>query len=237
MARRARGSLWMAGMAVFAIAATLGVVGTAARFTNQYDATGELNAGRVFPGEREAVPFDVTDSSGGSPVNASNPYAFASDGLTGTTSAWATAFAADRYLEFALNSPLPKGLGMTSASLSFRFASATPGATACYWLEIRSESSGSLIETHGASGSALDCVTGMAQATSTTSLGSIATTTVANDLRVRIYGTDSATSGMIVDELTLSGDYGLASFTLYPSELRDYADTTLGVTHWGPAGQ
>ena len=126
---------------------------------------------------------------------------------------------------------------MTSASQSFRFASATSGATACYWLEIRSESSGALIETHGAPVSALDCVTGTAPATFTTNLGSIPTTTAANDLRVRIYGRDSAASGMVVDALTLSGDYGLASFTLYPSELRDYADTTLGVTRWGPAGQ
>jgi hypothetical protein len=223
-------------LAVFVVAATIGVSGTAALFTNQYVATGELSAGRVFPGEREAVPFHVTDVSGGSPVDASNPYAFAGDGRMGTTSAWSSAFASDRYLEFALNSPLPSGIGVASASVAFRFASAAPGATACYWFEIRSESSGAVIETHGAPVSALDCVTGTALATFTTNLGAIATTTVANDLRVRIYGRDSAASGMVVDELSLSGDYGLASFTLYPSELRDYADTTLGVTRWGPAG-
>ena len=103
LARRARFSFGTAGLVAFLVAATIGVAGTAALFTNQYVATGELSAGRVFPGEREAVPFDVTDRSGGSPVDASNPYAFASDNLTGTTSAWSSAFAADRYLEFALN--------------------------------------------------------------------------------------------------------------------------------------
>ncbi len=235
-AHRARLSFGTALLGVFIVAATVGVSGTAALFTNQYVATGALSAGRIFPGEREVVPFEVTDVSGGSPVNASNPYAFASDNLAGTTSPWSSAFASDRYLEFALNSPLPRGLGMTGASVTFRFASATPGSTACYWFEVRSESSGALIETHGAPASALDCVTGTSPSAFSTSLGSIATTTVANDLRVRIYGRDSAASGMIVDALTLSGDYGLASFTLYPSELRDYADTTLGVTRWGPAG-
>ena len=41
---------------------------------------------------------------------------------------------------------------------------------------------------------------------------------------------------MTLDAATIDVDYGLASATLYPIEVRDQADTTLSVTRWGPAG-
>lgn len=217
-------------------ATTIGIPGTAALFTSEYPVTAGISTGAVFPGERDTPPFAVNNSSSGTAVDESSPYAFSGDGLTAATSAWAAGFAADRYVEFAFNGPLPNAVGMTSISFALRFASATPGSTACFYFEVRRESTGDPIEAHGNTGSPTDCVTGTALATSTTSLSAVSTTTVANDLRVRVYGSDSAAGAMTLDAVTVSGDYGLAAFTLYPIEVRDQADTSVGVTRWGPAG-
>lgn len=218
------------------LAAIVGVPGTAALFTSEYPVTAGIGAGHVFPGERDTLPFAVTDHSSGSATDASSPYAFAADGLTAATSDWSASFALDRYVEFALNGPLPTGVGVASAAFAYRFASATPGATSCFYFEVRSESTGDLIETHGSAGSPVGCVTGTSAVTTTTVLAALANTTIADDLRVRVYGSDSASGGTTIDAATVSGDYGLASFTLYPVEVRDLADTSLGITRWGPAG-
>jgi hypothetical protein len=79
-------------------------------------------------------------------------------------------------------------------------------------------------------------VTGTAVATTTVALTSLATTTMADDLRVRVYGRDSANGGTTIDAATIGGDYGLATFTLYAVQVRDVADTTPGITRWGLAG-
>jgi hypothetical protein len=218
------------------LAATIGLPGTAAVFTSEYPVSAIMDAGHVFPGERDTPPFSVTDVSSGTPLDASNPFAFEADGQSAATSTWAAAFAPDRYVEFVFNSPLPSGVGMASASFSFRFASLAPGATACFYFEVQRESTGDSVDVHGSDASPLDCVTGTSFATTTTALAGVANTTIANDLRVRVYGRDSAAGPMAIDAVTISGDYGLATFTLYPIEVRDVADTTPGVTHWGPAG-
>jgi hypothetical protein len=218
------------------LAAIVGVPGTAALFTSEYPVTADVGAGHVFPGERDTAPFAVVDHSSGAAVDASSPYAFGADGLSAPTSAWASSFASDRYVDLAFNAPLPTGLGIASASFAFRFASATPGSTACFYFEVRRESTGDPIEAHGSSGSPVGCVTGTALASTTTSLVGVASTTIADDLGVRVYGRDSASGAMTIDAATISGDYGLANFTLYAVEVRDLADTTIGVTRWAPAG-
>ena len=178
--------------AAVTLAATVGIPGTAALFTSEYPVTADITTGAVFPGERDTPPFAVNDASSGSAVDASSPYAFAGDGLTAATSPWAASFGVDRYVEFAFNSPLPTAIGLTSISVTLRFASATPGSTACLYFEVRRESTGDLIETYGSAGSPIDCVTGTSLSGSTTALGAVSTTTVADDLRLRIYGADSA---------------------------------------------
>jgi hypothetical protein len=236
MLRRLK-TLSLAAFTVAALlAAIVGVPGTAALFTSAYPVTAGVGVGQVFPGERDTAPFAVVDRSSGSAVDASSPYAFSGDGLTAATSAWSASFASDRYVEFAFNGPLPTGVGIASASFALRFASTTPGATTCFYFEVRSESTGDPIEAHGTSGSPVGCVTGTALATTTTSLTAVANTTIADDLRVRVYADDSSSGGMAIDMATIDGDYGLATFTLYPVEVRDLADTTPGISHWGPAG-
>lgn len=233
-----RRRLALAGLitATVVLATAVGLPATAALFTAEYPITAGIGAGQVFPGDRDTPAFTVTDVSSGSAVDASSPVAYASDGLTFPTSAWSTGFASDRYVEFALNGPLPAGLGMSSASVSFRWASATGGATACYFIEIRRELTGTVVDTLGSGFSPLGCVTGTSPAGTTTAVSGVGTTDVANDLRIRVYGADSAAAGALVDAATVTGNYGLASFTLYPIEVRDSADTTPSIVRWGLAG-
>ena len=211
--------------------------GTLAIFTNQDPIDTDVVAGRIFPGERDTPAFSVTDASGGSATDASSPTAFAADGRTVTTSAWSTSFAPDRYLDFDLNAPLPGGLASVSADFRIRWASATGGSTSCYFFEVRRRSNNNVLQVVGSAGSPVGCVTGTTPVLVTSSVAAVGTTDIANDLRIRVYGRDTAGGGSIVDMATVAGDDQVATFTLYPVRMVDAADTTPGAYGWGPAGQ
>ncbi len=215
----------------------LGLPGTLATFTNQDPVGADLGAGRIFPGERDTPAFSVTDASGGAATDASSPIAFAGDGRMATTSAWTTSFAADRYVDFDLNAPLPAGLDSVSVDFRLRWASATGGSTSCYFFEVRRRSNNDVLEVVGSAGSPVGCVVGTTPTLTVSSISAVTTTDLANDLRIRVYGTDSAGGASVVDAATVAGDDLLATFTLYPVRMVDAADSTPGVSGWGPAGQ
>lgn len=222
-------------VAAVVVSVMVGLPSTAALFTSDYPVAAEIAGGQVFPGERDTTAFSLSDASSGSATNGSSATAFVGDGLTVTTSSWTTGFAADRYLDFEMNGPLPTGLSVSSSSFRLAFASATAGSTACYYFEVR-QPQGTVLETVGSAGNPVACVTGTAPASTTTSLSTLGTTNIANGVHVRVYARDSAGGGTIIDAATVTGDYGLATFTLYPIVLSDAADTTVGITRWGPAG-
>jgi hypothetical protein len=188
----------------------------------------------LFPGERDSPAFDVGDSSSGTEVDRSSSFAFPADSLTTTTSAWSSAFAANRYLEFDLNDSLAPGVAITSATFDFRFASSGPGQ-ACYYFEVRRISTGAVLGTHGSSGSPIGCVTGTTQVAFSTSIPSLATTSIANDLRVRVFGRESGSASMVIDRSSVGGATALQAFTLYPLMFGDAADTTPELIPWGLA--
>ena len=218
--------------AALAAGGALGVRSSLALFIDVEATTATFDSQEIFSGERVTPAFAVEDRSAGSAVDGSSALAFEADGRTVTTSAWSTAFAADRYLEFDLNAPLPEGLSVSSATFSLSFASATPAATACYWFEVRRASSGEVVATHGGPGGPVACVTGSTPVTSTTPLGSVDATDIANDLRVRVYGRDSASGGTIVDQAVVGGQASALTFTLYPILFVDTADTTAVAVPW-----
>jgi len=222
-------------VALILLTLAFGLPGTGAIFTNDDPVDNSIAAGRIFPGDRDTPAFSVSDASGGTSVDASSPLAFASDGRVTTTASWAAAFAADRHVDFDFNGPLPTGLGSVTAGFRLRTASSTAGSTACYYFEVRRRSNDSLIQAAGSAGSPVGCSTGTTLVTVTTPI-SLGTTDVANDLRVRVYGADSAASPTTIDMATISGDYSLATFDLYATRTVDSADTTPSITTWGPAG-
>jgi hypothetical protein len=232
--RRRRATTVIAIMAALAsvVVATIGL--SLAVFTAQTNPQALFGTKALFPGERVTPAFQVGDASSGSEINRSSPFAFPADGLTTTTSTWSSAFASNQYLEFDLNDSLASGVAVSAATFDFRFASSGAGQ-ACYYFEIRRISTGAVLGTYGSSGSPVGCVTGPTLTSFSTSIASVATTSIANDLRVRVFGTESASAGTVIDLATVSGSTAYQGFTLYPVMFRDAADTTPEIIPWGLA--
>jgi hypothetical protein len=209
---------------------------TRALFTNSSSQTAAVGAGRIFPGTRTTSAFAVQDSSGGgSPVDRSNPFAVAGDGLTQATGSWSTSFRSARYVQFDLNSPLPGGLA-ANATFNLQFASSSAGAAMCVYVEVRRTSTGSVLGTYGSSGSPLACGTGTTMTSLTQPLGVVTSTDTANDLSVRVYASDDASSSSSFDLATVSGSTPYAAFTLYPASFTDAADGTAAPHPWALEG-
>ena len=207
-----------------------------ATLTNTQPANANLGAAHIFRGTHDTVAFSVTDNSSGSSTDGSNPYAFASDGRYYSSYTFGSSFSASRYLELDLNSPLPGGLTVSSGQLSVRVSGATGGTTTCVYVELRRASTGTVISSHGSGGSPLGCSSGTTFSTFTASLSAVTSTDVADDLRVRIYASDSAAGAMRVDAVTVSGSTPYSSFTLYPILTRDHHDGQDDLIRWGLAG-
>jgi hypothetical protein len=233
--RRLRVVVLVAIALLATVCASVAAIGLSlALFTAQSGGQAIFGSKAVFPGERITPAFQVGDSSSGTEVDRSSPFAFGGDGVTTTTSAWSTAFAADRYLEFDLNDSLASGVPVSSASFDLAFASSGAG-TACYYLDVRRISSGAVIATHGSTGSPLGCVTGTTPASFSTALPEVSTTSIANDLRIRVFGQESGNAEMAIDLATVGGSTTHQVFTLYPVTFRDAADTTPEIIPWGLA--
>lgn len=224
-------------VAALVLVGSLGLVAVGrslAVFTDQTEGEAIFGAKALFPGERVTPAFQVGDASSGSEVDRSSTFAFPADGLTTTTSAWSSAFASDRHLEVELNGPLAAGVAVTAASFELRFASSGAGQ-ACFYFEVRRISTGALLGTHGSSGSPVGCVTGTTPASFSTAIASVATTSLANDLQIRVFGRESAGGAMVIDLATVAGSTAHQSFTLYPVLFRDAADGTSETIPWGLA--
>jgi hypothetical protein len=232
---RSHGILAMAGVGILAvsIAVTGAMVGLSlAVFTAQREEQAVFGTKALFPGERVTPAFQVGDRSSGTEVDRSSSFAFNGDGLTTTTSTWSSSFAAGRYLEFDLNSSLASSVAVSAATFDLTFASAGTGQ-ACVYFEIRAISTGAVLGTHGSSGSPVGCVSGATLTEFSTSIASVGTTSIANDLRVRVFGSESDGAAMVVDLATVSGTTAHQTFTLYPVIFRDAADSTPEIVPWG----
>jgi type II secretory pathway pseudopilin PulG len=234
--RRGRVLAVMLAGAVLVLTAAVGLQTSLAVFSDAEAVAAQAQAKAIFAGERVTSAFDVSDRSSGSAVNRSSSFAVASDVLTTTTSAWSTAFSGSRYLEFDLNSPMPGGLALSAGTFTFRFASAAGGGTACYYFEVRLASTSAVLATHGSSGTPLACVTGTTQATTSTAIASVTGTDISNDLRIRIYGRDSAGSAMVIDRAVVTASTAYNAFTLFPDRFVDAADTTVDIIPWELSG-
>jgi len=125
-------------------------------------------------------------------------------------------------------------LGVSSPQLNFRMASTNNAATWCFYVEVYRISTSTLIGTHGSSG-APTCNSGTTQTTTQVSLPEVTTTTIANDLRVRIYVDDSKSKNSATDMATITGSTPYSSFTAYEQVYRDASSGTPAATNWAPA--
>jgi hypothetical protein len=226
-----------ASAGALALTGAVGVSASMAMFSDSKTPGGDFGTKAIFPGERVTPAFAVGDTSAGaSSVDRSSAFAVAADGRTVTTSAWSSAVAATRYLDIDMNTSLPGGLTASSAVFRFRFASTGASATACVYLEVRSKATDTVLATYGNSGSPQACVTGTTLTTTTTSVPIVGTTDRADDLRVHVFGRDSAGGGMTIDEARVTGSTAYVAFSLYPVRYADVADTTPDIVPWALAG-
>ena len=202
-----------------------------ASFNNGSSSGFSVATDRIFPGARTTSAWSVTDRGDSSAADATFSAAVA-EGTVFTTTNFITTFAANRYIEFPLNAPLPGGLSTSSVSFSFDFADNVVGQTACIYFEVYIASSSTLIGTHGSSGSPVACVTGTGLTHTATTLAEVTTTDIANDLKIRVYGKESGNTAMRIDAATVTGS-AYAGFTLYPKSVGDQADTSMATTTWG----
>ena len=229
LARRALLALIVVG----AVGATAGGV-YGAFFATTSNPASALSAKRIFPGDRATSAWGLRDAADASSATVSDPIAFA-DSLSKTTKSWATTWSGTRYLEFDYVPSRPAGLPVSNASFDLRYRPATSGDSVCFYLEVRSISSGSLVATYGSSGSPLACVTGASYTTVSTPIPAVSTTDVANDLRIRVYMRNAtAARAIVMDTATVSGT-SYDAFTLYPTLHVDRADGTAQTNPWSLA--
>ena len=229
------GMLASAGLLVALVVA--GLPGTAALYTGNYPKSVDLAASRIFRGERTTTAFAVSDVSSGTAADRSSTTAFASDSRYFTSRSWSSSFSGSRYLELDLSAPLPAGLTVSNTSLSMRFASDTGSGSVCVYLEARRASTGAVLSTHGSSGSPLVCTSGSTYSTVSVTLSAVSSTDIANDLRMRIYASDSASGALRLDRAVVVGDTPYVTFTEYPTLTRELYSGVTELLPWGLAAQ
>lgn len=204
-----------------------------ASFTSTTQSGLSIGTDRVFPGPRTVMSMIVSDAADGSAADATDKLAVA-EGKILSTSNFSSAFAANRWLEFVTSSKLPAGVPTTGVALELTVGASAGGKTACYYVEVYRESTGTLLATYGSSGTPVDCIVDATPIPSVVSLPVVTSSDVANDLRIRIYGKDSGSGGFELDRAVVTGATYKA-FTLYTWTFRDQADTSLATTVWGAA--
>ena len=220
-------------VAVAAAACAVAGVAYAAFFSTTSNPASSFSAKRIFPGVRSTSAWDFREAHS-TETNRSHVASFDGDGLVRTTTAFSTAFASNRWLEFDLGNPLPAGLAVTGATFNFRHLPVTSTNSACFYFEVIRASTSVVLETHGSSASPVACMTGSTYTTTSTAIPSVTTTDIANDLRIRVYGwiTGGTAEGFNIDTATVSGSSPYASFTLYKRLIRDAANAPAETTDW-----
>lgn len=217
-----------------------GAIGASARITYAaYTSTtsnpaSSFGAKRIFPGNRTLSPRTISDQSSGTASDKSDLLSY-DDALVDNTSNWANAYATTRYVDFDLNSPRPTGLSVTSASFDLKFASkGGPGSgNACIAkIEVRRASDNAVLGTIDLTSSPY-CSTGTTYRVYNGDISSsVTTTTIANDLRIRVYGYETGAKGWNIGYARVTAVTPYVSFTLYEKRYDDVADTTSLVTTW-----
>jgi hypothetical protein len=189
-----------------------------------------------------AVPTTITtsafafaDSSNGTEAVRNEPQSFASDGVTQATTNWNTSFAANRFVDYTMNSPLRPGQNISSANFNFRYAGTLAATQYCFYVEVRN-GAGTVLSTHGSGATPFGCVTGTTQTNFTVPISSgVTSTDIANDLVIRIYGRAAVLGAFTVDRATVSGSGTDGSFELFPHSVNDAADSTPAAAPWALA--
>ena len=101
---------------------------------------------------------------------------------------------------------------------------------------MRRASTGAVLGTYGSSGSPVACSAGATQGVSTTDISAqVTNTTIANDLRIRVFGVETGAKAWKIESATVTGATTIGNYTLYPNTVVDSADSTPASNVWGMA--
>ena len=195
-----------------------------------------VTADRIYPGPRSTTAWKVTDAADSSPADVSDLVAFEDDRYL-TTKDWPTSFNANNYIELDLAGPLPAALTADSATFEFDFADDKNGNNdeICAYFEVRRASTGALLATHGSPGSPIGCTARRSHPLplqTSTPLPEVSTSDIANDLRIRIYASQSRGRPMRLHRATATFTYFGHTWTLDEVRLNDRADGSASSTPW-----
>lgn len=204
---------------------------TFAVFTGAASSAGPtITTKRVFPAVRGGPAWVVQDSSGGGAgVVADAPLAINNDNRYPTSAGtWPVAFAANEYIDFDMNAPLPGGMPIVGATFnySWRTAGGAAGNT-CVQYETRNRTTGTIISTHAFNPA--DCTS--AGITRAIALPELTSSDLANGVRVRVYHRHPSNRGSDTDIATITGT-GYSAFTLYPVQHIDASVAVPVTTVW-----
>lgn len=188
-------------------------------------------------------PWSLSDASSGTAVNNSDATAFDDNRVFPTDSGFNAvnfnnAFATNRYYQWDYNSPLPSGLAASNVSFDFRFRSNGGANVACFYFDVIS--GGNVIGTHGSTtpgNASSQWCTGSTEKLVSTALPEVTSSSIANGLRIKVYGYESGKKPIFVDQATVSGTAQSKNFTLYETSGVDAADTTPETLPWNLAAE
>jgi hypothetical protein len=227
-------------LALVLVAGALGSVGGgvyAAFYATTGNSGSAFTAKRIFPGDRNLPSWDIRDASGGG-AETNNSDVFAYDDVRfQTTTAWANAYSASRYLDFDFSSYLPAGLPLDSLTFTYKVASngGAGSGNACYFLDARTASTNTVLGTYGSSGSPVACSSGTTYVTTTTTITHVTTSDAANDLRIRVWGWETGAKASRVDVAYATATIFGVEIPIYEVTFVDAADTTPATTNWSLA--
>jgi len=215
-----------------ALAAFVTTSAALAGFTSSAGTSATYVTKRIFPGVRSAWVWNVDDASaGGAEVSGDDELSYA-DGVTTNTKNWTTTFATTRFEDFDYAGGRPAGIRVTAASFKFTFAPSRTQDTVCFYLDVRRASTNALLGTHGSSGTPSACTTGAGTTTTVDISAEVTTTDIANDLRIRVYGTNSTSRPMKIDLATVSVTTPYDTSTLMQKRWDDEANAAAAATIW-----
>ena len=184
-------------------------------FTGQTaSASNAFATSRIFSGTRTTSAWKVQDFATGSLVNRSDTVSFAGDGLATDTNALPTAYSPDKYIEFQPESSLPAGLAVSNTTLRLNLARTGTAGTLRFFVDVRRESTGAVLGTHGSAAAPLGTLTTTTHSAFTVTLPEVTTSGTANDLAIRVYAWDTASGALNIDRVQVDGSTPYASFTL-----------------------
>jgi len=202
--------------AALALAAVSALTGdTWSAFSGETSNSGNsLQAQRIFAGTRVTSAWDVRDQGTGTEVDESDAVSFAGDGLVAGTNPLPATYDSTKHIEFAMESSLPSGLAVTGAEIRLDLSRPAGAGSLSFFVALRRLSSGAVLQTYGSPTAPYGTLTGATPQPFTLPAPEIDTTTLANDVAVRIYAWDAANAALGVDRVQVSGSTSYSSFTL-----------------------